>query len=58
MECLDRRLQGFDVEAHMRFDLVVPVDVLVYASELVAFLFVDAVEAFQLAVRLGMVDSA
>jgi len=37
------------------FDLVVPVYVFVYASELVAFLVVDAVEAFQFAVRLGMV---
>jgi hypothetical protein len=32
------------------FDLVVPAHILVYASELVAFLFVDAVEAFQLPV--------
>jgi len=39
-------------------DFVVPVDVLVYASELVPFLFVDAVEAFQFAVGLWVVDAA
>ena len=42
----------------MWFDLVVPVHVLVHGFELVAFLFVDVVEAFQLPVRLGMVDAA
>jgi hypothetical protein len=41
----------------MRFDLVVPVDVLVYRLELVAFLVVYAVEAFELAVGLWVVDS-
>jgi len=40
------------------FDLVVPVHVLVHGFALVAFLFVDAVEAFQFPVRLGMVDAA
>ena len=49
---------GFDVEAGVRFDFVVPVYVFVYGFELVLFLFVDAVEAFQFAVRLGMVDAA
>ena len=39
------RLEQF--EAHLWFDFVVPVDVFVYASELVLFLFVDAVDAFQ-----------
>ena len=42
----------------MWFDLVVPVDVFVYRFELVLFLFVDAVEAFQLPVCLGVVDAA
>jgi hypothetical protein len=32
---------GFDVEAEVRFDLVVPVYVLVYRFELVSFLLVD-----------------
>jgi thiamine pyrophosphate-dependent acetolactate synthase large subunit-like protein len=40
------------------FDLVVPVDVLVNRLELMLLLFVDAVEAFQLPVGLGMVDAA
>jgi len=34
------------------FDLAVPVDMLVCVSELAVFLFVDTVEAFQIAVRL------
>ena len=42
----------------MWFDFVVPVDVLVYGFELVLFLFVDAVDAFQLAVGLWVVDVA
>ena len=42
----------------MWFDLVVPVHVLVHGFELVLFLFVDAVEAFQFAVGLGVVDAA
>ena len=42
----------------MWFDLVVPADVFVYGFELVLFLFVDAVEAFQFPVGLGMVDAA
>jgi hypothetical protein len=50
VEGLDWGFERFDVEAEVRLDLVVPVDVLVYASELVAFLLVDAVEAFQLPV--------
>jgi len=50
VECLDWGFEYFDVEAEVWFDLVVPVDVLVYGFELVAFLFVDAVEAFQLPV--------
>ena len=58
MERLDRCPQGFDVEAEVWFDLVMPVYVLVYGFELVAFLFVDAAEAFQLPVRLGMIDAA
>jgi hypothetical protein len=33
------------------FDLVMPVDVPVHRLELVLFLFVDAVEAFQFALR-------
>ena len=41
----------------MWLDFVVPVDVLVYRFELVLFLFVDAVEAFQFAIGLGMVDA-
>jgi len=36
----------------MRFDLVVPVDVLVYRLELMPLLVLYAVEAFQLAVGL------
>jgi hypothetical protein len=40
------------------FNLVVPVHVFVYGSELVTFLFVDAVEAFQFPVGLGVVDVA
>jgi len=42
----------------MWLDLVVPADVFVYRFELVAFLFVDTVDAFQFAVCLGMVDAA
>lgn len=42
----------------MGLDLVVPVHALVHGFALLAFLFVDAVEAFQLPVRLGMVDAA
>jgi hypothetical protein len=42
----------------MWLDLVVPVEVLVYRFELMLFLFVDAVEAFQLPVGLGMVGAA
>ena len=37
----------------MWLDLVVPVHILAYRFELVAFLFVDAVEAFQFAVGWG-----
>jgi hypothetical protein len=47
---LDRCFKGFDVEAHMRFDLVMPVDVLIDGFELMPLLFVDAVEAFRLPV--------
>ena len=42
----------------MGFDFVVPVDVLVYGFELMLLLVVDAVEAFQFAVGLWMVDAA
>ena len=42
----------------MWLDLVVPADVFVYGFELVPFLFVDTVDAFQFAVCLGMVDVA
>jgi hypothetical protein len=41
----------------MWLDFVVPVGVLLYASELVAFLL-DAVEAFQVLVGLGVLDAA
>lgn len=41
----------------MGFDLAVPLDVFLYRFELVTFLFVDSVEAFQLTVGLGMVDA-
>ena len=58
MECLDGCFERFDVEAEVGLDLVVPAHVLVYASELMPLLFVDAVEAFQLPVRLRMVDAA
>ena len=49
---MDWGFERFDVEAEVWFDLVVPVYVFVYASELVSFLFVDAVDAFQFAVCL------
>jgi len=39
-------------------NIVMPVDVFVYAFQLMPFLFVDAVEAFELAVGLGVVDAA
>ena len=42
----------------MWFNLVMPVHVLVYGFELVLFLFVDAVDAFQFPVRLGVTDAA
>jgi hypothetical protein len=47
VEGLDWGFERFDVEAEVWLDLVVPVHVLVYRLELVAFLFVDAVEPFQ-----------
>jgi len=47
VECLDGCFERFDVEAEVGLDLVVPAHVLVYASELMPLLFVDAVEAFQ-----------
>ena len=49
---MDGCFERFDVEAEVWFDFVVPVDVLVDGFELVAFLFVDAVEVFHFAVRL------
>ena len=58
MEGLDWCFERFYVEAEVRFDLVVPVHVFGYGFELVSFLFVDAVDAFQLAVCLGVVDAA
>ena len=45
MEGLDRCFQGFEVEAKVRLDLVMPVNLFVYAFELMPFLLVDAVEA-------------
>jgi len=58
VEGLDGCFERFDVEAEVVFDLVVRVDVLVNRLELMLLLFVDAVEAFQLPVGLGMVDAA
>ncbi len=58
MEGLDWCLERFDVQAEVWFDFVVPVDVLVYRFELVLFLFVDAVDAFQFPVGLGVTDAA
>jgi hypothetical protein len=52
VEGLDWGFERFDVEAEAWFDLVVPVYVFVSGFELVSFLFVDAVEAFQFAVCL------
>jgi hypothetical protein len=42
----------------MWLDFVVLVGVLLYALELVAFLLLDAVEAFQVLVGLGVLDAA
>ena len=42
----------------MRLHLVVPVDVFLYRFELMFLLFVDAVEPFQLPVRLRVINAA
>lgn len=58
MESLDRRLQVFEVQTEVGLNLVLPVDVLLNAFELVPLLVVDAAEPLQLPVRLRMLDAA
>jgi hypothetical protein len=58
VEGLDWCFERFDVEAEVGLDLIMPVHILVYGFELVPFLFVDTVEAFQFTVCLWVVDAA
>jgi len=57
VEGFDGCLEGFLVDAHVWFDLVVPLYVFAYAFESTLLLLVYAVESLQLPIGLRMVYS-